>query len=360
MKVITTLTLTVLISITALNNSYASLQDCISAGENLKSNPDNVIKQCKDFANDRIQIVALLGSAYGLKHQYKLSSKYLQQYINYYQSHKIDSSNTTSMLGDAYQVLGNYYYFGKIPNKVQKGLQYITQGAELGNATAQKQLGDIYASDHSAVPANIPLAYQWYKIAEANNNQAAENAPLMQKAKLISKQDPYCIALGQDNVGQAYYEGIGGLEQSTAKALDWLKKAASTDPNVSQVNLDLAKLYYLNGDKDKAFTTAQKAATQPLAQAMQYLGTLYQKGSGTEKNPVKAYAYLSLAVELYNNPATQFWQKYAAPCRPNYEGRTKEFNVKVAKQQLSEISLNSKQKQQADKLIKQVKEQFKL
>ena len=148
----------------------------------------------------------------------------------------------------------------------------------------KKQLGDIYAAN-SPIPQNMPLSYQWYQIAIINGNNVANNSFMMTHLNQMKKQLPYCLALGQDNVGQAYYEGIGGLQQNTATALDWLEKAADTDPNVSQVNLDLAKMYYLNGDTDKAFTAAQKAATQPLAQAMQYLGTLYQKGVGTDKGP---------------------------------------------------------------------------
>ena len=358
MKVITTLTLTVLISITALNNSYASLQDCSEAAKNIgKHNFQKAIKYCLPYKKD-VGAAAILAGAYYFDEKYSLAIKYGEYVINQSKTEKVDQL----MLAADYASLGNLYYFGKgVSKDVQKGLQYITKGAELGNATAQSQLGSFYGEKNSKdVNKNFVMNYYWTTLAVLNGNSEANKFNFVkQHYDQFKKQYPYCIALGQDNVGQAYYEGIGGLEQSTAKALDWLEKAASTDPNVSQVNLDLAKLYYLNGDKDKAFTTAQKAATQPLAQAMQYLGTLYQKGVGTDKNPVKAYAYLSLAVELYNNPATQFWQKYAAPCRPNYEGRTKEFNVKVATEQLSEIDLSAKQKQQAEQIIKQVKGKFK-
>ena len=43
---------------------------------------------------------------------------------------------------------------------------------------------------------------------------------------------------------------------------------------------------------------------------------------------------------------------------PNYQGTTKEFNVDVAKQQLGEISLNDEQKEQANKIVEQVKAKF--
>ena len=355
------LTKATLIAFTTISISYASsMLECGEAGANIsKQNYQTAIEACKPFAVNNPKAAGILGSAYYFAGKYTLAEKYSLKFINAYKNSN-NPEIQKELRADYYIGLGNLYYFGKIPNKVQKGLQYITQGAELGNATAQFQLGVAYFNGKN-LPKNIPLAYQWFTISKAMGNADASNNFIYKHEAEYKEKLPYCIALGQDNVGQAYYEGIGGLQQSTATALDWLEKAASTDPNVSQVNLDLAKLYYLNGDKDKAFTVAQKAATQPLAQAMQYLGTLYQKGVWyRDKNPVKAYAYLSLAVELYNNPATQFWQKYAAPCRPNYEGRTKEFNVKVATEQLSEIDLSAKQKQQADKLIKQVKEQFKL
>lgn len=350
MKLLKTITLsTVLIS----SISYASLQDCMQAGKS--ENYQGAIKACLPYAKSNINATAILAGSYGVTHQYEKSAMYYQIYID-----KFKQGDDKTLLATSYQVLGNLYYFGKgIPKNIQKGLAYITKGAELGNTTAQKQLGDIFANSKNSVTTSVPIAYQWYEISMINGDNDANSTSLIQQVDALAKQNPYCIALGQDNVGQAYYQGIGGLEQSNSEALEWMQKAENTDPTLSVTNLDLAKMYHINGDDNKAFEYSQKATSQPLAQAMQYLGTLYQQGAGTEKDPVKTYAYLTLAVDLYNNPDTDFWNKFAAPCMPNYQGTTKEFNVDVAKQQLGQISLNDQQKEQANKLIDQVKSKFK-
>ena len=335
-----------------VNTGFASLEDCLNATK--QNDEHKTINLCKPYVDSNPKVNAILSTSYWLLHQYDSAISYGENFLNDYAGKSNLDADTQASVAGIYMELGNIYYFGQGGNKnIQKGLEYITKGAELGNATAQDQLGNFYAIQGEYPAQNIPLSYQWSILAEQNGEGSK-----LSDFDVFSKKYPYCIALGQDNVGQAYYQGIGGLEQSNSEALDWMQKAADTDPTLSVVNLDLAKMYHINGDDDKAFEYAQKAISQPLAQAMQYLGTLYQQGAGTDKDPVKAYAYLTLAVDLYNNPDTDFWNKFAAPCMPNYQGTTKEFNVDVAKQQLGEISLNDEQKEQANKIVEQVKAKF--
>ena len=250
---------------------------------------------------------------------------------------------------------------GKSKDK-EKGLNLYMRAANLGFFAAQNQLGTLYAQKENTgvVSKNFVNSYYWFTLSQINGSKDVEkNSYVYQNLSSFKKDLPYCIALGQDNVSQAYMNGICGLKKSQSEALEWMEKAQATDPSLSVVNLDLAKMYALNDDKDKAFEFAQKAVMQPYAPAMQYLGTMYQKGIGTSKDLVKAYAYLSLAENLYKNPDDKFFSTFAAPCMPNYKQATKEFNVDVALTQLNELHLSGQAVAKAETVMKAVKEEWK-
>ncbi len=330
-------------------NSFASMQQCAESAAS--GNAKDAIQNCKPYANNNIKAAGIVGGAYAATKEYDKSVPYLQKYIAYY---KNDSTADKLTLAGAYTALGNMYYFGQISKDTTKGLEYITKGAELGNPIAQKQLGDIYAAK-KVMPQNIPLSYEWYTIATVNGDQDALRSSVMQNLATFQKQYPYCIALGQDNVAQAYYQGIGGLDQSTSTAVTWLEKAQETDPSLSIVNLDLAKMQHNNGDDDAAFKAANAAVSQPYAPAFQYLGAMYLEGTGTSKDLVKAYAYLKVVEYYYNNPDKAFWEKFKAPCRPNYEQIPSGFGLDVLNQEMGKIDLNAGQKVEADKMVGEIK-----
>ena len=295
-------------------------------------------------------------NASGVLSQMYYNGQGVQQ--DYKKGFKLIKLSATKEYPESIYDLGLYYYFGNgVGKNERKAIQLYTEAANLGSTSAQNKLGAQYASG-AAVTQNYPEAYMWYNLAwinglsDKNNVKGTFIQPVLAKA-------PYCISLGQDNVSQAYMNGVGGLKKSQSEALEWMDKAQETDPTLSIVNLDLAKMYALNDDKDKAFEFAQKAVTQPYAPAMQYLGTMYQKGIGTSKDLVKAYAYLSLAENLYKNPDDKFFSTFAAPCMPNYKQTTKEFNVDVTLTQLNELHLSGQAVAKADVIMKKVKEGWK-
>jgi len=339
------------ISICAVSiSSFASMEQCAKSA--VEGNYQNSIKDCKPYADSNIKAAGILGGAYVQVKNNVLAVKYLQKVADYYQDKSINNDKNLK-LGVASLIagLGNIYYFGGhgVSKESSKGIEYITKGAILGSSIAQNQLSDIYVSK-KVVPQNIPLAYQWGTIAQING----ENSK-MSDFDVFKKQYPYCIALGQDMVGQAYYQGIGGLDKSTSTAVTWLEKAHDSDSSLSIVNLDLAKMQHNNGNDSAAFKAASSAVSQPYAPAFQYLGTMYLEGTGTSKDMVKAYAYLKVAEYYYNNPDKTFWQKFAAPCRPNYAQIPSGFGLGVLKQELGKIELNAEQKTQAEKLIGEIK-----
>ena len=325
---------------------------------------------------------ALAGAAYTNIAKYALAAKYLKIASNagdssaenalgalysngqgvtksYSKANELFEKSVKQNYFPAYFNLGTSYYFGDGVSKDKvKAIQLYTQSANGGYPQAQTKLGAAYQIGDS-VQTNLPQSYMWYTLAVKNGDQSAKNNYIFNHIDQALKQNPYCISLGQDNVSQAYMNGIGGLKKSQSEALDWMEKAQETDPSLSIVNLDLAKMYALNDDKDKAFDLAQKAVTQPYAPAMQYLGTMYQQGIGTSKDLVKAYAYLTLAEDLYKKPDDKFFSTFAAPCMPNYKQTTKEFNVEVTLTQLNELHLSGQAVAKAEVIMKKVKESWK-
>ncbi|MBK2279281.1 tetratricopeptide repeat protein [Francisella philomiragia] len=346
---IKTITATALIGVST--TAFASLSDCLRDGDNKLYN--QAIEDCKEYADTNLGAAAIYGGSLAHEGRKADAVPYVKKVIEAYKDNKSLDTLTVSM---AYGLLGNIYYFGeaepKYPKDTAKGIEYITKSA---------QLGSIYGSDDGTVPKNFSMSYYWYELGKLNGGSSYSRqhpSPVHQNFDGFMKQGPYCIAIGQDNVGQAYYKGIG-IAQSDSKAIEWLEKAYATDPNLSVTTLDLAKMYYNTGDKDKAFEYAQKAISQPLAQAYQYLATFYILGTATDKDPVKAAAYMTVAVDLYKNPATDFWDKFEPTCMPNYKGTTDEFNQDYAEKQLADIKLTDEQETEVSKLVDNLKDNLK-
>jgi len=346
------LTKSIGVSLIALSiNSFASLQQCMDAGN--QKNYSDTIKYCKPLADSDRGALMILAGIYATNHKDSEAVKYFKIYIN-----KYSNSNDRLSLAAAYTALGSAYYYGQgVSTNRSKGINYFTKGANLGSSLAQYQLGSFYGVDGTAgVNKNYVNNFYWTTVSALNGNSEADKFNLMKSNyATFKKQYPYCIALGQDMVGVAYYQGKVGLNKSTSTAVTWLEKAHDSDPSLSIVNLDLAKMQQNNGNDSAAFKAASNAVSQPYAPAFQYLGTMYLEGTGTSKDMVKAYAYLKVAEYYYNNPDKAFWEKFKAPCRPNYAQIPSGFGLGVLKQELGKIELNAEQKTQAEKLIGEIK-----
>ncbi|AJI54160.1 tetratricopeptide repeat protein [Francisella philomiragia] len=203
-------------------NAFASMEDCIhySQTEQYKE----AVKYCEPLANNNKNALIFTSNAYAQLHNGINTQKYGQLFIDKY----ANSENNEKILGGIYQGLGNTYYFGAYGAKkdTQKGLQYITKGAELGNATAQYQLGTVYFNGDNA-PVNYPTAYMWYTISAYNGDEDAKNNFFKENEATYLSQAPSCIAIGDNMVAKAYLDGKGGLPVDTTEAKEYLEKAIS-------------------------------------------------------------------------------------------------------------------------------------
>ena len=111
-------------------------------------------------------------------------------------------------------------------------------------------------------------------------------------------------------------------------------------------------------DVDKAFALAKEAASQPYAPAQQFYALFYANGVATQKDLVKAYAWMQLANDTYLHPATGFFNKYFDMCRPDYTVGLLQ-NAATAQKLMKSIKseLNQQQIASADKLFAKLKSQ---
>jgi TPR repeat protein len=106
------------------------------------------------------------------------------------------------------------------------------------------------------------------------------------------------LATAQLNLGLMYADGRGGLSKSESQAAGWYRKAAEQNVPLAQV---LLGLLYATGrgvprDDPQAFIWFEKAANNRLSLAQYGLGMLYSNGRGVETDWIKAHLWLDLAV----------------------------------------------------------------
>ena len=205
-------------------NAFASMDECTEANSN--NSYKKVIEYCQPLANSNKQALGFTANAYTQLDDGMKSQEYLQKYVDKYKSDENSGNDSKKVLASYYVGLGNGYYFATYGERkdIKKGLGYITKGAELGNNMAQYQLGTIYFNGDNA-PVNYPVAYMWYTISANNGNAKAKNNYFKENEESYLKQAPYCIAVGDQLVANAYLNGKGGLSKDTSQAKKYLTQA---------------------------------------------------------------------------------------------------------------------------------------
>ncbi|WP_150465956.1 SEL1-like repeat protein [Francisella sp. SYW-2] len=216
---------TILLGLSA--NLYASIEECYKAG--LNKEYKEAIELCKPYAEnkDYPEASGVLAGSYAQEKDYKNALKYSLWLSNYYDNHKPESANEHDTYTLTLTTAGNIYYFGQAGKADKtKGLEYITKAANLGNSLAEKQLGGMYVSGQNGdLKQNFATGYKWTEIAIANGNEEAKSSYLMTNFDVFEKEYPYCLAMGEQLVAQAYIDGSAGLPKDNSKAKEYLNQA---------------------------------------------------------------------------------------------------------------------------------------
>ena len=170
---------------------------------------------------------------------------------------------------------------GKVLEEVAPGLlDRRRRAAEQGNASAQTNLGVMYANGRG-VRKDQREAVRWYR-------KAAEQGH----------------ARAQTNLGFMYEKGRG-VGKDNREAVRWYRKAAEQGHASAQSNLGLAYEYGRGVGKDnrEAVRWYRKAAEQGYARAQNNLGLMYEKGRGVGKDYREAVGWYRKAAAQGNASA---------------------------------------------------------
>ena len=156
-------------------------------------------------------------------------------------------------------------------------LQQLMRLSAQGNASAQNQLGQIYAAGRG-VPQDYATARRWFEKAAAQGNGWAQN-----------------------QLGQMSADGLG-VPQDYKKARQWWEQAAAH--GVAQAQYNLGHLYATGRGGPQDYATArgwfEKAALQGNTWAQAQLGQLYANGRGVPQDLAEARKWYEKAAAQGN------------------------------------------------------------
>ena len=182
--------------------------------------------------------------------------------------------------------------------------------AELGRASAQHNLGVMYANGWG-VPQDDAQAARWYRLAAEQGHASAQtNLGLMYgEGRGVPRDDAQAVRwlrlaaeqghpLAQSNLADIYAEGRG-VPRDDAQAVRWLRLAAEQGNAHAQSNLGI--MYAQGRGVPQADTEAVRwyrlAAEQGHASAQFNLGFMYGEGRGVPQDNAQAVQWLRLAAE---------------------------------------------------------------
>lgn len=158
----------------------------------------------------------------------------------------------------------------------------LQKAADLGDATAQRQLGACYGAG-LGIQRDEKEAVKYFQLAADQGDIPAKY-----------------------NLAFCYLEGTG-VAQDTGKAEELLLSCA--DQGVTPAQYKLGEMYQLGDgveqDYDKAFHYYKLAADQDAPEALTAVGYFYGQGFGTEQNLDEMLKYYSRAAEM-GEPMAQF------------------------------------------------------
>ncbi|MGB0684396.1 MAG: tetratricopeptide repeat protein [Magnetovibrionaceae bacterium] len=220
-----------------------------------------------------------------------------------------EAGNTEAQVELAMDFLeGNQVKF--IAQDINRAAEWFLRAAELGNAQAQNQIGNMYLSGQG-VEQDTTRAAKWHEAAAKQGiidskvkfgRMLIDGNGIEQDAKKGIEIMAEGVSATMDTdlereIAQAYLEGRG-VEQDIPMAVEWLEKLGRKGDSWAQ--FQLAKLFY-NGTGIKQNMVAAEywlrdpagKANYPLAQYL--LGTLYRDGLGVPQEYTIAFQWFERA-----------------------------------------------------------------
>lgn len=210
--------------------------------------------------------------------------------------------------------LADLYFFGKgIKPNLFTAIELYNKAATLGDSYSGLLISIFYAKG-LGVTQNLPLSVHWYNLVEQ------QQAQLIAKFDIAKLYESGCgfnkdyheaarwyllaanqgLAKAQAKLAELYATGLG-VEQDYNQAIKWYKRAADQGYNYAQYSLALLlpKTRYYKASI--AYNLMKKAALSGYKPAQYNLGLMHLHGNGTKKNALKAYSWLSIAINSNNS-----------------------------------------------------------
>ena len=252
--------------------------------------------------------------------------------------------------------LGNMYASGRgVLEDDAEAVRWYRLAAEQGLVDAQFMLGNIYGAG-SGVPQDDPEAARWFRLAAEQGHAAAQfylgvryntgmgvlkdAAEAVRWFHLAAEQGD---ATAQFNLGNMYANGEG-VPQDAAEAVRWYRLAAEQGDAAAQFYLGVR---YANGDgvpedKAEAVQWYRQAAEQGLTEAQYNLGVMYDNGQGVPEDDAEAVKWYRRAAEQGEKAEAQLsldWRQLEFPATtngiprffradPDHEGMVKDQQVR--------------------------------
>jgi len=213
--------------------------------------------------------------------------------------------------------LGKYYEKNIVPESVEKrgieiAVEYYMKAQELGNHDAITKLGHMHENG-IYFEKNLTVANQLYERAAELGNALAKNFVGLNHynkknykfaVELFKKSKELGCARAANNLGMCYEQGTG-VEKDPDKALECYQDAA--DKKYAPGMYNLAYLYLKKAKSTNQLAQFSKAAywfraalteDPKMSDALFYLGFLYEKGLGVDRDYHTAYSYYRKAASF--------------------------------------------------------------
>lgn len=203
------------------------------------------------------------------------------------------------------KVAGFYWRGETVEKDVHAYFLWISKAAELGDGTAQNNLGVCY-HDGNGIAKDLKQARYWYEQAAEKNNVYAMNnlRQLCNEEKDVEGEIKWTRAGAEHGHKDCQYklaldyDGGYGVKADEEQAEYWYKKAA--DQGHGEACNYYSVICHNRNDYTNAYEYARKAIENNSKNAFFNMGYLYEFGQGVNQDYIKAEQYYQKAIDVEN------------------------------------------------------------
>ncbi|MGD0465421.1 MAG: SEL1-like repeat protein [Gammaproteobacteria bacterium] len=206
--------------------------------------------------------------------------------------------------------LADLYFSGTgVEANIHTAIELYNKAAVLGDSYSSLMLSIFYANG-LGVEQDLPRSVHWYNTSETKKDLLVAKFNIAKAYEtgfgftknyneaarwylLAAKQG---MAKAQTKLADLYMNGLG-IPKDYKLALQWYKEAAELGYNYAQYSIALLLPKMEHYKPPIAYAWMKKAALGGYKPAQYSVALMYLQGTGTKINPIKAYSWLSVALD---------------------------------------------------------------